>query len=183
MCKYTVCAGDGQRLEVCDRRHRLGYEKIQASKGRMHNDRDDQHDAASGKTPARSNGDFDTTDADATHTKFEGHAELVRAVFSAHLVVYHDQWNNRRTLEARAYGIGRGPRHVLIGFQIDADRGVEPEQLWKSIDDLDRVYSIGETYASGDRIVPAHHTGQVVKIIALAPQTGWEQVPHLGDDD
>src|SRR5471030_2372171 len=104
MCKYTVCAGDGQRLEVCDRRHRLDYEKIQVSKGRMHNDRDDQHDAASGKTPARSNADFDTTNADGTHTKFEGHAELVRAVFSAQLVVYHDQWNNRRTLEARAYG-------------------------------------------------------------------------------
>jgi len=120
---------------------------------------------------------------DSKHDEDENREDLDRAVSLTQLVIYHDERNNRRTLEARAYGIGRGQRHVLIGFQIDADRAVEPEQLWKSIDDLRRVYSTGEEYPESDRVVPSHHTGQIVKIIALAPQTGWEQVPHVADED
>ncbi|MFB9123313.1 hypothetical protein ACFFYR_08785 [Paraburkholderia dipogonis] len=97
--------------------------------------------------------------------------ELKAAVFGSRLVMYHDEWNNKRTMEARAYGVTPGDGRVIIGFQIDADRGVEPEQLWKSIDDLDRVWVLDDVFPHLKRIVPAQHTAQVRKFEALSVDT------------
>lgn len=101
------------------------------------------------------------------------HDEAVfeQAVFNRRLVMYIDEWGNKRTMEARVYGVGRGGRNVVIGFQIDADRGVAPEQLWKSIDDLGKVWILDDVYPRSSRVVPAHYTAQMVRFEALSEGT------------
>lgn len=108
-------------------------------------------------------------------------AVFEQAVFNRRLVMYIDEWGNKRTMEARAYGVGRGGRKLLIGFQLDADRGVAPEQLWKSIDDLERVWILEDVYSLLKRVLPAHHTAQITKFDALSEDTEVESVPPSAD--
>ncbi|WP_027815024.1 hypothetical protein [Paraburkholderia bannensis] len=104
--------------------------------------------------------------------------ELATAAFERRLIVYLDEWSNRRTLEARVYGATQGERPVLIGFQLDAGYGVAPEQIWKVIDDLDRVLVQQETYEFCERTLPAQYTSQVLKFHAVSPDTDLDMSKH-----
>lgn len=105
-------------------------------------------------------------------------AEFKEAVFNRRLLVYVDEWHNKRTMEARAYGATPGDRRALIGFQIDADRGVAPEQLWKMVDDLERVVITKDHYETGERTVPSQYAGQVTRFDAVAPETALDLTKH-----
>jgi hypothetical protein len=103
------------------------------------------------------------------------------AVLNGTLVVYIDEWSNHRTMEARAYGLIPGDKPVVIGYQLDGGQGIPPEQLWKSIDDLDRVMIGGKLARVVDRTIPAQHAGQLSHVFALAPQTGLDLSKHEAD--
>ncbi|MCA8382507.1 hypothetical protein LGN22_26740 [Burkholderia cenocepacia] len=102
---------------------------------------------------------------------FNRDEEFKRAVFEGRLIVYVDEWRNKRTLEARVYGLTRGGRQVVVGFQLDADRGVAPEKLWKTLDDLDRIWILDEHYAAVRRILPSQQTATFLRIDALSENT------------
>ena len=104
--------------------------------------------------------------------------ELKAAVFERRLVVYVDEWANRRTLEARVYGVTRGERPVLIGFQLDADYGVKPEKLWKVVDDLDRLVVQEKVYETVERTLPAQYTNQFLKLHAVSADTTLDTSKH-----
>lgn len=105
-------------------------------------------------------------------------AEFKTAVDQSRLIIYVDEWSNKRTMEARAYGIAQDDRRVLIGFQIDADRGIVPAQLWKAIDDLDRVIILPGTYESVPRTIPPQYSGQVSRYVAVANETALDLTKH-----
>ncbi len=107
--------------------------------------------------------------------------ELKQAVFERKLFIYVDEWNNKRTMEARAYGLAHGWKPVLIGYQLDGDRGIAPEQMWKTIDDLDRVLITTDVYESSDRTMPPQYAGQVVRFDAVSPDTSLDLTKHPAD--
>ncbi|WP_146125769.1 hypothetical protein [Burkholderia ambifaria] len=107
-------------------------------------------------------------------------AEFKTAVFERRLVIYVDEWDNKRTMEARVYGAAPSGS-ALIGFQIDADRGVVPAQLWKMIDDLDRVVITKDAYEWVDRTVPSQYAGQLIRFDAVSPDTALDMTKHAAD--
>jgi hypothetical protein len=104
--------------------------------------------------------------------------DLKAAVLQGRLVVYIDEWSNQRTLEARAYGLAPGDQPVLIGYQLDGGQGIPPAQMWKTIDDIDRLLIGEKPDAFADRTIPAQHASKLIKIFALAPKTGVDLSPH-----
>ncbi|WP_128594579.1 hypothetical protein [Paraburkholderia kirstenboschensis] len=70
---------------------------------------------------------------------------------------------------------------MLIGFQIDADRGIAPEQLWKMIDDLDRVVIMRDMYEPSERTVPSQYAGQVTRFDAVSPDTALDLTKHAAE--
>jgi hypothetical protein len=119
---------------------------------------DDLNDAANEENAMRRVGiakwqlsvpaDFDTMGAAEIQAMFEGDIDLVHAVLSAHIVTYCVQWNNRHTLEARAFGIAQNQRSVFVGFLGGTDQMGPPEQPWMSIDDLGSITLTGNAYPS-----------------------------------
>ncbi|WP_208459243.1 hypothetical protein [Paraburkholderia phenoliruptrix] len=107
-------------------------------------------------------------------------AEFKAAVFERRLVIYIDEWDNKRTMEARVYGATPGG-HVLIGFQIDADRGIVPAQLWKVVDDLDRVVITKDVYETIERTVPSQYAGHLVRFDAVSSDTALDLTKHAAD--
>ncbi|PRF97442.1 hypothetical protein C6Q14_28270 [Burkholderia ambifaria] len=95
-------------------------------------------------------------------------------------MIYVDEWDNKRTMEARVYGAAPSGS-ALIGFQIDADRGVVPAQLWKMIDDLDRVVITKDAYEWVDRTVPSQYAGQLIRFDAVSPDTALDMTKHAAD--
>ncbi|HIH2750975.1 hypothetical protein L3V59_11050 [Burkholderia aenigmatica] len=108
-------------------------------------------------------------------------AELKAAVFERRLFIYIDEWHNKRTMEARAYGVAHGEKPVLIGYQLDGDRGIAPEQLWKTIDDLDRVLIMTDAYESSDRTIPSQYAGQINRFDAISPDTTLDLTKHAAE--
>jgi hypothetical protein len=58
---------------------------------------------------------------------------LVTAVAEKRIFEFRDEWQHTRTLELHLYGIAWGNREVVIGYQIDAGRGIANEELWKML--------------------------------------------------
>jgi hypothetical protein len=100
------------------------------------------------------------------------------AVLNGTLVVYIDEWSNHRTMEARAYGLIPGDKPVVIGYQLDGGQGIPPAQMWKTIDDIDGLLIGEKPDAFADRTIPAQHASKLIKIFALAPETGVDLSPH-----
>jgi hypothetical protein len=107
--------------------------------------------------------------------------KLIQAVNNRCLVEYVDEWLNHRTMEARAYGLSRGEQPVVIGYQIDGDQGIAPEQMWKTIDDIERIVVKDGLERYAERTIPPQHTGQILKLFALAPDTGLDLTAHAAD--
>lgn len=155
--------------------------------------RDDLDDAANEENAMRRVGiakgqlsvpaDFDTMGAAEIQAMFEGDTDLVHAVLSAHIVTYCDQWNNRHTLEARAFGVAQNQRSVFVRFLEGPDQMGPPEQPWMSIDDLGSITLTGNAYPSKDRIIPARHAAQIKAVVALAPRTALEQPSQAAEDE
>ncbi|MGG1948997.1 hypothetical protein AB1286_30025 [Trinickia sp. NRRL B-1857] len=111
--------------------------------------------------------------------------QLIDAVNAGCIVVFSDEWGNDRTLEARALAVVSGGTAALVGYQLDGGVGIAPEQLWKRIDALSR-FTVMEV--AGDlpaRSIPSQYVENVGRLLALAPNTTWDQTRHItsSDDD
>ncbi|MFM0732349.1 hypothetical protein PQQ52_17830 [Paraburkholderia sediminicola] len=107
--------------------------------------------------------------------------KLKTAVLDGCLVVYVDEWTNHRTMEARAYGLTPGDRPVIIGYQLDGGQGIPPVQMWKAIDDLDRIFVKESGLQFVERTIPSQYASQLIKMFALAPGTGLDLSSHEAD--
>lgn len=111
--------------------------------------------------------------------------QLADAVNAGCLMVFVDEWGNERMLEGRAMCVVSGGANALVGYQVDGGAGIAPKQLWKRIDALD---SISVMQIVGDlpaRSIPPQYVENVVRLLALAPNTTWDQTRHeeFSDDD
>ncbi|RQX79149.1 hypothetical protein DF034_30410 [Burkholderia anthina] len=110
--------------------------------------------------------------------------QLIDDVNAGCIVVFVDEWGHSRTLEARAICRVSGQNPMLVGYQIDAGRAIAPEQLWKRVEVSRHVSFVRDEPDMPARSIPPQYTENVRDLLALAPNTGWDQTPcEFSDDD
>jgi hypothetical protein len=109
--------------------------------------------------------------------------QLIEDVNAGCIVVFVDEWGNSRTLEARAVCRVSGKNAMLVGYQIDAGYGIAPEQLWKRIAVSRHIGFVRAAPDLSARSIPSQYTENVLELLAMAPNTGWDQTPSQFDDD
>lgn len=109
--------------------------------------------------------------------------QLVDDVNAGCIVVFVDEWGNERTMEARALCVIAGGIIALLGYQIDGGPGIAPEQLWKRVDKVNSVTVTEIVGAHAVRSVPPQYAENVARLVALAPNTIWDQTRHEASNE
>ncbi|WP_261544665.1 hypothetical protein [Burkholderia multivorans] len=109
--------------------------------------------------------------------------QLINDVNAGCIVVFVDEWGHSRTLEARAVCRVSGQNPMIIGYQIDAGRGIAPEELWKRVEASRHVGFVRTEPDMPARSIPPQYTENVLAVLAMAPNTGWDGTRCEFDDD